>query len=161
MEDCDPLGGTPPCPVPQKWVLTDADAIAQYHALLAETIADGGAFSDEVISANIEATATLIRSYVQADTEKFYSTQDFETGLNNDIGNIIGLTTFVTERRAAIAAQLDGSQASSSDGEGSCSNAGPGGGGPGGPGGQHPKCPDGVCDGFEQANPDACPEDCE
>jgi len=142
-------------------VLTDADAIAQYHALLAETVADGGPFSDAVIAANIEATATLIRSYVQADTEKFYSTQDFETGLNNDIGNIIGLTTFITERRAAIAAQLDGSEASSSDGEGSCNNAGPGGGGPGGPGGQHPKCPDGVCDGFEQANPDACPEDCE
>ena len=142
-------------------VLTDADAIAQYHALLAETIADGGAFSDEVISANIEATATLIRSYVQADTEKFYSTQDFETGLHSDIGNIIGLTTFVTERRAAIAAQLDGSAASSSDGAGSCGNGVPGGGGPGGPGGQNPKCPDGVCDGFEQANPDACPEDCE
>ena len=142
-------------------VLTDADAIAQYHALLAETIADGGAFSDEVISANIEATATLIRSYVQADTEKFYSTQDFETGLHSDIGNIIGLTTFVTERRAAIAAQLDGSAASSSDGAGSCGNGVPGGGGPGGPGGQNPKCPDGVCDGFEQANPHVCPEDCE
>jgi spore coat protein CotH len=154
---CDALATKPMA----ERVLTDATAVAQYHALLAEFIADGGPFSDAVITANIEATATLIRPYVEADTEKFFSTQDFEAAIHNDVGNTIGLTPFVTERRAAIAAQLSGSTASSSNGAGSCGNGVPGGGGPGGPGGQNPKCPDGVCDGFEQANPEVCPEDCE
>ncbi|MGB0590296.1 MAG: CotH kinase family protein [Myxococcota bacterium] len=146
-------------------VLTDPTSVDLYHAHLAEFIADGGPFSDAVIAANIEAAATLIRPYVEADTEKFFSTQDFETAIHSDVGNAIGLTTFVTERRAAIAAQLDGSAASSSNGEGSCGNGGPGGGGPGGGGpgggGQNPKCPDGICDAVEQANPGLCPEDCD
>jgi hypothetical protein len=141
-------------------VLTDDASTAQYHALLSEFIAEGGPFSDAVITANIEAAAELIRPYVEADTEKFYSTQNFETAIHSDVGNAIGLTTFVTERRAAIAAQLSGSTASSSNGAGSCGNGVPGGGGNGN-GGQNPKCPDGICDGFEQANPDVCPEDCE
>jgi len=40
-------------------------------------------------------------------------------------------------------------------GKGSCSS----GGGPG-PGPNPEKCPDGICDAAEQANPKLCPEDC-
>ena len=148
--------------------LEDAANVAQYHAYLAEFIADGGPFSEGAMVENILAAADLIRPYVEADTEKFFSTAQFETGLNDDVsggggpggGTTIGLTTFVSERIAAIAAQLNGSAESSADGAGSC---GGGGGGvpPGGPDGQNPKCPDDICDAFEQANPDACPEDCQ
>ena len=145
-------------------VLTDDTYRAQYHELLATFIAEGGPFSDAVILSNIEATAALIRPFVENDNEKFFSTQDFETNLYSDVGNAIGLSTFVSERRSAIADQLAGLSPSSSGGQGSCSQGGPGGGdgpGGGGPGGQNPKCPDGICDAVEQANPGLCPEDCE
>ena len=143
-------------------VLKDAAHVAQYHAYLGEFIAEGGPFSETVMAEAIAATADLIRPYVEADTEKFFSTAQFETALNDDVtsgggpggGNAIGLTTFVSERTAAISDQLEGATPSGAGGAGSC------GGGPGG-GGQNPKCPDGICDGFEQANPEVCPEDCQ
>ena len=144
---------------------------AQYHAYLSEFIAPTGPFSDAVMGEKIAATASLIRPYVEADTEKFYSTADFETGLHSDLGSggfgggtTIGLTTFVAERGEAIQSQLMGATPSSANGAGSCDNGVPGGGGPGGGGpggGQNPKCPDGICDAVEQANPGLCPEDCE
>jgi len=144
----------------------------QYHAYLAEFIAADGPFGDAAMVEKIHAAADLIRPFVEADTEKFSSTAQFETNLTEDIGGgggggggtTIGLTTFVIERIAAITAQLAGSAESSAGGDGSCGGGMPGGNGPpdgGPPDGQNPKCPDGICDGFEQANPNACPEDCD
>ena len=133
----------------------------QYHAHL-QTLVDDY-LTDDVMAAWIDDAATLIRPYVEADTTKFYPTEQFEQGLTEDIadpsmpmgGNAIGLKAFIAERSASIAAQLAGDLPADNKGKGSCG----GGGGPG-PGPNPEKCPDGICDAAEQANPKLCPEDC-
>lgn len=160
---CDPMASKPMV----ERVMANATYLAQYHAYLAEFIA--GPFSEAAMAEAIHAAADLIRPYVEADTELFFSVADFETNLTSDVGGsgggggaAIGLTTFVAERLASIEAQLAGLDPSSANGDGSC--GGGGGGGPpdgGPPDGQNSLCPDGVCDAFEQDNPQACPQDCE
>jgi spore coat protein CotH len=129
---------------------------ARYHELLGELVS--GAFTAEVMGVWIDEAADLIRPTVETDTTKFYLTASFEKNLDSDVGGAIGLSTFVSERRAAIEEQLSGAAPSSASGAGSC------GGGPGpgpGPGPRgNLKCPDEVCDGFEQSHCEVCPEDC-
>jgi len=129
----------------------------EYHGYLETYLA--GAFSEDQMQERIHSAADVIRSTVEADTTKFYQTDQFETSLVEDVNNVIGLETFVVERGASIAAQINGSLPASGDGDGNCgTNTGPG---PGPGSGGNPKCPDGICDAFEQANPNACPEDCQ
>ena len=113
------------------------------------------AFNLETMSPWITDTATLIRPYVEADPTKFFSASNFETSLTSSISGTFGLTSFIENRYAAIASQLAGSSQSDNGGAGNCGNGNgmPGGGGPGGKPGGHPKCPDGICDAAEQANP--------
>lgn len=118
----------------------------------------------QVMGAWVNEAADLIRPYVETDTTKFYSTEQFEQGIAwEDIndpsmpmgGSAIGLKAFIAERRASIEFQLAGYLPVDNKGKGSCG----GGGGPG-PGPHPEKCPDGICDEAEQANPKLCPEDC-
>ena len=142
--------------------LQSASNQSAYHDILQGML--DGAFNVETMSAWIDETATLIRPYVQADPTKFFSDSDFETSLSTDVQGTQGLTSFVEKRAVAVAEQLAGNAQSSNEGKGNCGNGrgGPGGGpGGGGPPGGNPKCPDGICDAFEQANPSVCPEDCE
>ncbi len=133
----------------------------QYQAVL-QTLVDDY-LTDDGMAAWVDEAADLIRPYVEADTTKFYSTEQFELGLTEDIidpsmpmgGNAIGLRAFIAERKASIAGQLAGELPADNKGKGSCSS----GGGPG-PGPNPEKCPDGICDAAEQANPKLCPEDC-
>jgi len=120
-----------------------------------------GPFSPNEMSSRIHAAADLIRPYVEADNTKFYSTMDFENALTQNLGQVIGLEHFVEQRTQHIADQLAGQKSSTANGAGNCKGGGPGGPGGGGGGGGHPKCPDGICDQFEQDHPEACPEDCE
>ena len=144
-------------------VLAEADYKATYHRYLRAFLDEH--FTEAKVGAKINATAELIRSYVRADTTKFFTDADFETNLQSDTtgrgGGAIGLMTFVRERRAALIAQLDGASSPVAMGQGTCGGGG-GPGGPGGPGmmGQHP-CGDGVCDQVEMGNPMLCPRDCE
>lgn len=131
---------------------------ARYHELLEELL--DGPFRPEVMNGWIDQAADVIRSTVEADSTKFFSTAQFEQNLSDDVSGAIGLKAFVAERTAALRAQLEGTAQSAADGAGSCGNGVPGGGGPGG-GGNHPKCPDDICDGFEQSNCNVCPQDCE
>ncbi len=135
--------------------------LASYHERLHWALR--GLFTGEYFNSWIDEAADLVRATVEADQTKFFSTADFEQSLVSDVGNAIGLQSFVVERGAELADQLTGLAPSSGSGEGSCSGGGPGGSGPGGggPGGGQPLCPDDLCDNFEQSNCDACPQDCE
>lgn len=80
-----------------------------YHGYLKELVNDP--FSLEVMEAKIDELANMIRPYVEADTLKFYSTEEFEKGLGEDVatstrmtgmGMNIGLKAFVAQRVESI-----------------------------------------------------------
>ncbi|MBM4371547.1 MAG: CotH kinase family protein [Deltaproteobacteria bacterium] len=157
------LVGEPTCGPPAQKPLVRAllgvpAYLDRFHELLDE-LGDGPG-SVAGMGPWIQEAADLVRPYVQADPTKFYSTEDFETGLTDDVssgnvpmgGTAIGLATFLEERGASVASQLAGTLPSTAGGLGNCTGSGP----------RPPpgKCPDGVCDAAEQANPMLCPEDC-
>lgn len=124
-------------------VMTEPDYVARYHVYLLRLIE--GPFSAQAMKARIDEIAALIRPYVQADDNKFYSTEAFEQGLYNDVtatggdnpagfgggmmrGAQMGLLSFVEQRAASIQAQLAGEAPSkSSDGSGNGGSVGMGG----------------------------------
>ncbi len=84
-----------------------------YHRHL-EKLLDGP-FAVDRMNSRIDELAALIRPYVRTDKLKFYSTEDFETALEEDItrtmvrmSNPIGLKSFVEERRESVINQLAG-----------------------------------------------------
>jgi spore coat protein CotH len=103
-----------------------------YHGYL-EALLEGP-FSVEAMESRIDELADMIRPYVEADELKFYSTEDFERSLSEDIrsGSVIGgmtpigLKTFVVERNASVRQQLDGDLPSAGDGSGNEGNWAPG-----------------------------------
>jgi hypothetical protein len=127
--------------------------VESYHGRLRDLI--DGPFSPSMMQERIDRAADLVRPFVQSDTTKFFTSAEFEKGLATDVagkqGLSIGLAAFVSERSAAVRAQLDGTESATNGGAGSCK----GGGTPGG------KCGDGVCDAAEKANPQLCPKDCQ
>ena len=145
-------------------LLNDPDYLERYHEILRELV-DGPAAVD-TMRAFIQSTADVIRPFVQADPTKFFSEQEFETGLVDDVGGgrggAWGLESFIRDRNEAILRQLDGVDPSTNQGNGNCGRGGgvdPGGGMQGG--GQNcPPCGDGLCDDFEMQNPEVCPRDC-
>jgi spore coat protein CotH len=135
-------------------LMTEPEYLAMYRDYLRQLLE--GPFSVESMTARIDEIASLIRPYVRADDNLFFSFEEFEQGLTEDLtsnaanartpgGAFIGLVTFVEERTTSIAAQLSGEQAASkSDGSGNGGSKGPGGiGGPplGGPMGPQPGGP--------------------
>jgi hypothetical protein len=55
--------------------------------------------------------STIIRPFVYADTNKFYTNQNFETNLSNDVtvqggAVIFGLKSFISERRNSLMTEL-------------------------------------------------------
>lgn len=121
-------------------LLQNSDYVDTYHDYLADLI--NGGLDPDTLTSTISELADLIRSSVYDDPTAFFTSSEFETSLNSDIGSIPGLLSFVTARVNSIQEQLDESIASSGDGSGSCSaNTGtpptdgtpPDGGGPSGP----------------------------
>jgi hypothetical protein len=101
--------------------------LERYHAYLEELIE--GPFSPEVMNARIDELAGLIRPYVEADELKFFTTEEFEKALSQDIITVSGgrrmvmpppgLKTFIAQRVESIRQQLNGERPSaSSDGSG-------------------------------------------
>jgi spore coat protein CotH len=123
--------------------LSTSGGLDKYHDILSEMLA--GSFNPETMAPWLTETADLIRP-------------DLQMGGGPGGGTTMGLESFVEDRYEAISKQLSGSQPSTNNGQGHCGGGGPG---PGKPDGNNPKCPDGICDAFEQANPDVCPEDCQ
>jgi len=142
-------------------LLQKPEWLDQYHQHLKAIIE--GSFAQENMEQWVLAGADLIRPYVYADPTKFFSDADFEDSLVTEgkaTGNTMALLPFVADRINSIQQQLEDRLPATNNGEGNCGQGGvPGGGGPGG--GGNPKCPDGICDAFEQAHPEVCPEDCE
>ncbi|MFM7467371.1 MAG: CotH kinase family protein [Crocinitomicaceae bacterium] len=71
-------------------------------------------FSIWSMEAHIDELANLIRPHVYADPNKFFTNQNFEDNIDNDInvpntpggGNLAGLKSFITDRRQALATQV-------------------------------------------------------
>jgi len=115
-----------------------------YHGYL-ESLLDGP-FALDRMESRIDELADFIRPYVRADKLKFYSTEDFErcltedlrgampqggmpmVGANPQIGRMprgpsaIGLKAFIAERSASVRQQLAGKRPSAGDGSGNGGN---------------------------------------
>ena len=115
-------------------LLDESEYLETYHSYLQQLIE--GPFSVETMTARINEIADLIRPYVEKDDAKFFTTADFEEGLTQNLtstgsgmqrmgGSFIGLTYFVEQRTASIAAQLGGALPSGS-GDGSGNGGGKG-----------------------------------
>ncbi len=89
-----------------------------YHGYLKELL--DGPFSVASMNSRIDELAALIRPSVQADDLKFFSTDQFEKGLELDARggapgagpNSIGLKAFVAERGKSVREQLEGTRKS-------------------------------------------------
>lgn len=83
-------------------VLDEPDWKARYRTYLDEILATSWG--------DVDVRAALIRDDVAADPTKFFTTDDFETGLHEDVvrgqQRIFGLTSFHDRRVAALAAQM-------------------------------------------------------
>ena len=87
-----------------------------YHGYLEELIM--GPFSAGSMNARIDEVADLIRPYVEADDMKFYTTEEFERNLSEDVGRYFGLKSIVEKRGESIRMQLSGELPGSTGGEG-------------------------------------------
>ncbi|MBC8472046.1 MAG: CotH kinase family protein [Planctomycetes bacterium] len=96
-----------------------------YHEYLEELLA--GPFSLEAMEPRIDELAGLIRPYVEQEDLKFFSIEDFEHNLTEDVNlgsaehrmpTPLGLKTFVVERSEAARQQLEGKRPSAGDGSG-------------------------------------------
>ncbi len=108
-------------------LLSEPEYLETYRGYLRELTE--GPFSVESMTTRINEIASLIRPYVEADDNLFFSLAAFEQGLTQDIsadmgsvrtmgGSFIGLTAFVEARTTSISAQLGGERPSS-EGDGS------------------------------------------
>jgi hypothetical protein len=57
----------------------------KYHQYLEQLLQDG--FAEDVIEARIDKLIKLIRPYVEADELKFFTTEDFEKSINEDLNS--------------------------------------------------------------------------
>ena len=140
-------------------LIDEPEYLAVYRGYLKKLIE--GPFSVERVTARINEIADVIRPYVEEDEQKFYTTEEFEQGLTQNLsagtnmrapgGLFIGLTYFVQERNASIAAQLSGAEPAS-QGDGSGNGGVKGLGGVGGP-----RPPAGNVPGIRGATPTAVP----
>ncbi len=95
-----------------------------YHLYLEELL--DTVFNSEYLNSRIDDLATLIQPYIKADNMKFFTTEQFELNLTQDItggirmgGRPLGLKTFIRERNQSVKEQLAGIRKSSAgDGNG-------------------------------------------
>ncbi|WP_299004582.1 CotH kinase family protein [uncultured Shewanella sp.] len=99
-------------------LLSDEQHLATYHGYLNELI--DGELSVESMTEKVADIAEMIRDAVDSDPTAFYTSEEFETGLTNDVGRTPGLLSFVAARVLNIEQQLTGAIASKGDGTGSC-----------------------------------------
>ena len=64
-------------------------------------------FDTTILYPMIDSLANAIRSYVYADTNKFFPNQAFEDNINFNIGPFPGLKSFLANRRASVITELE------------------------------------------------------
>jgi len=97
-----------------KRLLSHQPYIDTYHGYLEELL--DGPFAVDRMDSRIDKLAALIRPYVKTDEFKFYTTEQFELGLDNDITQVggvrmprpLGLKSFIEERNESVREQLAG-----------------------------------------------------
>lgn len=100
-----------------------------YHGYLEELM--DGPFAVKTMNSRIDELAMLIRPYVINDELKFFTTEKFEQGIEEDItegrnagGNPLGLKPFIEDRSESVKEQLAGTRKSGSgDGSGNGGNS--------------------------------------
>jgi hypothetical protein len=106
-------------------LLAVPEYLERYHGYIRQMI--DGPFSYTVMNDKIDSLVTLIRPYVEKDNLKFYSTEKFESSLEEDTAGTLaagGMTPlalkgFIRERIESIRKQLEGTlPARSADGSG-------------------------------------------
>jgi len=114
---CGPLAQRPLV----RRLLADPERRQAYHGYLTDLL--DGPLHPDTMRGRIQEVATLIRPFVEADERGFYTLEQFEQGLEDDVRTdrvYMGLGTFLDERSASIRAQLDGSRPSRNQGRGNC-----------------------------------------
>jgi spore coat protein CotH len=101
-------------------LLSNNSYLQKYHAYLQDII-EGG-FDAGIMNSRIDELANLIRSYVEDDDTKFYTTGQFEEAISGQAvadasvsgneGIPIGLKYFIEQRSQSVRAQLAGTLAS-------------------------------------------------
>lgn len=114
------------------WIFADEQYTEQYHQLFQEFLDIW--FSDGQLTAYIQQTADMIRSYVESDPTKFCTTEEFETG-------VMAMQQFVSLRAEAVQRQLNGDETAVDTTNLNLSAMGSMGGNGGGPGGNMPQMP--------------------
>ncbi len=88
-----------------------------FHTTLGNEMCDlvYGGFSNAEMDGKIDSIANAIRPHVYADNKKFFSNQQFEDNIINDISvpgtpggsNILGIKSFISARRSQLVTQLN------------------------------------------------------
>lgn len=90
------------------WIFSDEAATAQYHGTYSRFIAD--TVESGWLASEISRVADLIRPYVEADANSFYSAEAFDTAVE-------ALQSYCALRGKSVRGQLEGTIPSSSEGQ--------------------------------------------
>ncbi|MBR5111775.1 MAG: CotH kinase family protein [Clostridia bacterium] len=96
------------------WILTDEEALEKYHAVYSQFIAD--TVESGWLAGEITRVSEMIRSYVEADENSFYTVEEFDTGIEN-------LQAYCALRGESVRGQLEGTIPSTSSGQRADSSA--------------------------------------
>ncbi len=102
-----------PTPTNSRPLINNMLSNSSYHQLLIDKACEWLQFdfSNAAIDGKIDSIANVIRPFVYADTNKFYTNQNFETNLTSDVavqggGMIFGLKSFILQRRNSLMAEI-------------------------------------------------------
>ena len=90
------------------WIFQDEEATAQYHETYSRFITD--TVESGWLASEISRVAELIRPYVEADANSFYSAEEFDTAVE-------ALQSYCALRGKSVRGQLEGTIPSTSEGQ--------------------------------------------
>ena len=96
------------------WILTDEEALAKYHEVYSQFIAD--TVESGWLDSEITRVSEMLRSYVENDPNSFCTVEEFDTGVQN-------IRAYCALRGESVRGQLDGTIPSTSEGQRADSSA--------------------------------------
>ncbi|MBO4409496.1 MAG: CotH kinase family protein, partial [Spirochaetales bacterium] len=90
------------------WIFNDCEALAQYHETYSRFVSEY--IESGWLKAEIDRVYKMIRPYVEADENSFYSAEEFDVAIEN-------LQAYCSLRGQSIRGQLDGTIPSTSNGQ--------------------------------------------